>query len=146
MSAGPGPPPPPGHAAQPPGTTGGHPPGTANSRPPPTRPPATNTGRRRRQTRPPIHGQGPRAKCGNADDVLLATETITSAADKSIGSHAGTSPSLQITTGGTKYLFANVDAANAILETNETNNVTQAPQGMVVTGPLIIDNAQPGYS
>src|SRR5262249_685282 len=45
---------------------------------------------------------------GNADDVLLKTESITAAADKTVGTHSGTSPALQITTSGTYYLFAKV--------------------------------------
>src|SRR5262249_2318970 len=61
-------------------------------------------------------------------------------------SHSGTSPSLQITTGGTFYLFARVDNSGAILETNENNNVVQAPQTIMVSGPVIVDNAQPAYS
>src|SRR5262249_24886791 len=72
------------------------------------------------------------ATFGNADDVLLSSETITNAADKTVGSHSGVSPSLQITTGGSYYLFAKVDSANAILETDETNNVAQAPAPIAV--------------
>jgi subtilisin family serine protease/uncharacterized protein YigE (DUF2233 family) len=83
---------------------------------------------------------------GNADDVLLGSETITAAADKSVGGHSGTSPSLQITTGGTYYLFAKLDSGAAVPETNENNNVAQAPQTVSVTGPVIVDNGQAGYS
>src|SRR5262249_21748044 len=83
---------------------------------------------------------------GNADDVLLGSETITAAADKSVGSHSGTSPNLQITTGGVYYLFAKVDSGNAVLETNESNNVAQAPQTLTVAGPVIVDNSQSAYS
>jgi subtilisin family serine protease len=83
---------------------------------------------------------------GNADDVLLATETVTAAADKAVGSHAGSSPALQIANGGTYYLFAQVDSGNAILETAEGNNVAQAPQALVVRGPIILDNGQAGYT
>jgi hypothetical protein len=83
---------------------------------------------------------------GNADDVLLGTETISAAADLAQGSHSGTSPALSVPTAGTYYLFAKLDSADTILETNETNNVAQAPQQVVVSGPLLIDNGQPGYS
>jgi hypothetical protein len=69
---------------------------------------------------------------GNADDVLLGIETISAAADKAVGNHTGTSPSLQFTSPGTYYLFAKVDNGNAITETNEANNVAQAPQRVVV--------------
>jgi subtilisin family serine protease len=83
---------------------------------------------------------------GNADDVLLATETLSADADKAVGTHSGTSPALQITVGGTFYLFARVDSTNAILETDETNNVAQAPQPVAVRGPIIVDNGQAGYA
>src|SRR5262249_7601072 len=83
---------------------------------------------------------------GNGDDILLGSEAITSAADKTVGSHAGVSPSLQLTTGGTYYLFAKIDSANAILETDENNNVAQAAQPIAMAGPVIVDNGQAGYS
>jgi subtilisin family serine protease len=83
---------------------------------------------------------------GNADDILLGSETITAAADKSAGSHSGTSPNLQITTGGVYYLFAKLDTGNAIIETDKSNNVAQAPQTITVAGPVIVDNSQPGYT
>jgi subtilisin family serine protease len=86
------------------------------------------------------------ATFGNADDVLLGTETVSAAADKTVGTHSGTSPALQFTAGGTYYLFAKVDSTSAILETNESNNVAQAPQPVVVSGPVILDNGQPGYT
>lgn len=82
----------------------------------------------------------------SAGDVLLGSETITSAADKTIGSHSGNGPALQFTMGGTFYLLAKVDSANAILETNEANNVAVAAQQVFVVGPLIVDNGQAGYS
>jgi len=83
---------------------------------------------------------------GNADDVLVGTETISAAADKTAGTHSGVSPALTIPSGGTYYLFAMVDSTDAVLETDETNNVAQAPQAVVVTGPVLVDNGQPGYS
>src|SRR5262249_54836179 len=86
------------------------------------------------------------ATFGNTDDVLIGTETISAAADKTIGIHNGTSPNLQITTGGVYYLFAKIDSAAAILEINESNNVAQAPQTVSVAGPVIVDNSQSGYT
>jgi hypothetical protein len=83
---------------------------------------------------------------GGGGDILLGTETISAAADKIAGSHAGVSPSLTIPRGGTYYLFAVVNANNAVLESNTGNNVAQAPQQVVVSGPVLIDNGQPGYS
>src|SRR5262249_54444941 len=67
-------------------------------------------------------------------------------ADKTIGLHTGVSPSLLIPTGGTYYLFANIDSTDAVLETDETNNVAQAPQALTVAAPVIVDNGQPGYA
>src|SRR5262249_25414735 len=83
---------------------------------------------------------------GNADDVLLGTETISNAADKSVGSHAGTSPALSFSSGGTYYLFAKVDNGNTASETDESNNVAQAPAQVVGSGPVIVDNGAPGYA
>jgi hypothetical protein len=89
------------------------------------------------------------ATFGDADDVVLGTETITAAADKSVGLHSGVSPSFSIATAGTYYLFAQLDAAGNLLETNEGNNVAQAPDQLVVTGGganVIIDDGQAGYA
>src|SRR5262249_43353871 len=86
------------------------------------------------------------ATFGNADDVLLGSESITAASEKNWGSHSGASPSLQITTGGTYYLFVKLDSGNAILETDETNNVAQAAATIAVSGPVIVDNGQAAYS
>jgi hypothetical protein len=83
---------------------------------------------------------------GNADDILLGTETISAAADMAVGNHSGVSPNLLIPTGGTYYLFARLDSANTVLEADETNNVAQAPQVVAVTVPIILDNGQPGYA
>jgi subtilisin family serine protease len=83
---------------------------------------------------------------GNADDVLLGTETLSASSDLAVGTHTGTSPGLQFTTTGTYNLYAMVDGGNAIVEIDETNNVAQAPQQVVVTGAIILDNGQPGYS
>ncbi|MBX6313378.1 MAG: hypothetical protein IRY99_10755 [Isosphaeraceae bacterium] len=63
---------------------------------------------------------------GNADDVLLGTETINTAAGKTVGNHAGTSPVLKIDTPGTYQIFARIDNGNVVAESNETNNVSAA--------------------
>ncbi|MBX6313370.1 MAG: hypothetical protein IRY99_10715, partial [Isosphaeraceae bacterium] len=60
---------------------------------------------------------------GNADDVLLGTEAITTAADKALGSHEGMSPALRITVPGTYYIFARIDDGNTVTESDETNNI-----------------------
>src|SRR5207253_8456987 len=86
------------------------------------------------------------ATFGNADDVLLASEALSADADKAVGAHSGNSPALQITSGGTFYLFAKVDGSNAILEADETNNVAQGPAQISVAVPVIVDNSQAGYS
>jgi hypothetical protein len=81
-----------------------------------------------------------------ADAVLLGTETISAAADKTVGVHAGVSPSLLVPTGGTYYLFAKVNSTGTVLEADETNNVTMDSQTLAVTVPVIVDNGQPGYA
>jgi hypothetical protein len=86
------------------------------------------------------------ATFGNADDILLGSETITAATDKTVGNHTGTSPAFQVNRTGSYYLFAQLDSGNAINEIDKTNNVARAPQQLVVTGPTIIDNGQAGYS
>jgi subtilisin family serine protease len=88
---------------------------------------------------------------GDADDVVMGSETISNAADKSVGLHSGNSPSFSISTPGTYYLFAKLDAGGAVAETDETNNVAQAPRALVVSGSpggsgAIIDDGDPGYS
>src|SRR5262249_12938299 len=86
------------------------------------------------------------ATLGNGDDMLLGSETITAATDKTVGSHSGTSPNLQISTGGVYYLFAKLDSGSAVIELDESNNVAQAAQIITVAGPVVIDNGQAGYS
>jgi hypothetical protein len=83
-----------------------------------------------------------------AHAVLLGTETISASADRTVGTHAGTSPALQFSVAGTYYLFAYLDNGNAITETDKTNNVAQAPQTVTVTGLIaqIVDNGGAGYS
>ena len=51
------------------------------------------------------------ATFGNADDVLLGSETITAPADKTVGTHSRSSPNLQFGSGGTYYVFAQLDSA-----------------------------------
>src|SRR5262249_27954110 len=72
---------------------------------------------------------------GNADDLLIGSETVSSAAGKSLGTHSGTSTALQITNGGTFRLFAKVDSGSTVFETDETNNVVMSAQSIVVNGP-----------
>src|SRR5262249_34911598 len=86
------------------------------------------------------------AVLGNADDMLIGSETLSSVADRAVGTHAGTSPALQIPAGGTFRLLAKVDGMGSIFETNENNNVAQAPQVIVMTGPGVVDNSQAGYT
>jgi hypothetical protein len=81
-----------------------------------------------------------------ANAVLLGTETISAAADETVGTHSGTSPGLTIPTGGTYYLFAQLNATNTFVETNPNNNVAQAPQPVVVSGPVVLDDGGPGYA
>jgi hypothetical protein len=60
------------------------------------------------------------ATLGNPDDLLLGTETINTAGAKSVGTHAGTSPALQIPNAGTYYLYAMLDSGTVVLS-NEAN-------------------------
>jgi hypothetical protein len=83
---------------------------------------------------------------GNADDILLGTETISAAADLSAGVHSGSSPGVQLAAPGAYYLFARVDSGDTVLETDETNNTAQAPQPVTVIGPVVLDNGGPGYA
>src|SRR5262249_44296075 len=57
-------------------------------------------------------------------------------------------PSFQLGTGGTYYLFAKLDNTGGVNETDETNNVAQAPSTLSVTTttPFIVDNSDQGYS
>jgi hypothetical protein len=78
--------------------------------------------------------------------TLLGSETISAAGGKSVGSHAGTSPTFAPLPAGTYYLLAKLDSGDAFVETDETNNVAAAPQPLVVMGPQIVDNGAGGYS
>jgi subtilisin family serine protease/uncharacterized protein (DUF2141 family) len=83
---------------------------------------------------------------GNADDVLLGSEVISAAGDKTVGTHAGVSPAFQFSRGGLYSLFARLDTADAIWETNESNNQVQSAGQVAVDGLQIIDNGDVGYS
>lgn len=83
---------------------------------------------------------------GNGDDLLIGSEIISSASDKTVGSHTGTSPALQISDLGNFYLFARLDGIGVILEMDEANNLAQAAQTVLVTGSTIKDDGDPGYT
>jgi hypothetical protein len=85
---------------------------------------------------------------GNADDILIGQETITAAADKTVGTHTGTSPALRIGRPGYQYIIAVLDSGNNVAETDETNNTIVSSQTVNVTGStdLIIDDLQAGFS
>ncbi|WP_406700496.1 Ig-like domain-containing protein [Singulisphaera sp. Ch08] len=82
---------------------------------------------------------------GNGDDVLLATETITGAG-KTVGTHAGASPALQFTRSGTYHIFAVIDPAGLVPESNEANNTIEASATVAASGPSFIDNGTTDYS
>jgi hypothetical protein len=63
-----------------------------------------------------------------------------------VGNHSGTSPSFQITSNGSYYLFALLNSTNAFGETNPNNNLAVAAQATVVSGPVVVMAGGPGYS
>ncbi|MCX5659276.1 MAG: Ig-like domain-containing protein [Planctomycetota bacterium] len=74
---------------------------------------------------------------GDADDVVLGTETISIAADKSVGAHAKTL-TYTVPTGtapGNYQLLAQLDSGNAVVETNEANNLFAPAPGVAVVRP-----------
>jgi Matrixin/Protein of unknown function (DUF1573) len=84
---------------------------------------------------------------GNADDVLLGSEILPAGQGASV--YSGTSPALQFAAAGTYYVFAKLDDGSVLSETDETNNVTQAAQQVVVSAPsapIFLDNGQAGYA
>jgi plastocyanin len=81
-----------------------------------------------------------------ADAVLLGTETITAAADKTVGTHSGTTPSLQFNSPGTYYFFAQLNYTSTLVETSYANNVIEDTTQVTVSGSTLIANGQPGYS
>src|SRR5207244_2718117 len=60
--------------------------------------------------------------------MLIGTETVSAAADLSVGDHAGTSPNLQISANGSYYLFAVLNSSAAFAETSASNNVAGTSQ------------------
>jgi fibro-slime domain-containing protein/RHS repeat-associated protein len=94
----------------------------------------------------------PNTALGQGGDLLLGTETVSGSANLSVGSHAGNSPNLIWPgSGGSYHLFAKIDAAGAITEGDETNNVIAATQIVTVSGPLIFpptfdDDSSSGFS
>jgi hypothetical protein len=81
--------------------------------------------------------------------TLVGSETLTAAADLAAGNHSGTSPALQMPTGGTYYLLAALSADPSWAQSdagNEINDVTVAAQQLKVSGPVIVDNGASGYS
>src|SRR5947208_11238777 len=81
-----------------------------------------------------------------SNTLFRATETVTDPAQLAAGSHAGSSPPLSFPSPGTRYVFAVLDPSDAVSETDETNNVAEAPGTVAVTGSMVVDNADPGYS
>jgi hypothetical protein len=81
--------------------------------------------------------------------TLVGSETLTAAADLTMGNHSGPSPALQLLTGGTYYLLAALTADPSWVESdavNDTNNVAASAQTVQVSGPVIVDNGTAGYS
>src|SRR5262249_52046660 len=81
--------------------------------------------------------------------TLLGKETISAAGDLAVGNHSGASPSFQFQNGGTYYFFAQLNADNSFNESdmaNDTNDLAKAPQAVLVSGPIIVDNNDAGYS
>jgi hypothetical protein len=82
----------------------------------------------------------------------LGSQTISATADKSPGLHTVTSPTPTIPNAGSQCLFAVLDSANVIPESNETNNAFVTSTPVNVTGSaagstnVIIDNGQSGYA
>ncbi len=68
------------------------------------------------------------------NDVLLGSESITTGAGKTVGGHSSASPSLNIATAGTYYVFAQIDAGASVTEFSEANNVSAA-LAIQVNGP-----------
>ena len=86
---------------------------------------------------------------GNSDDVLFGSESLSNSTDKSVGNHAGTSPSFIIPVAGSYHLFARLDDGGSVTENNETNNVSAADAITVTTSTSsgsIIDDGEPGYA
>ncbi|HEV3084420.1 MAG TPA: hypothetical protein VGY66_31950, partial [Gemmataceae bacterium] len=81
--------------------------------------------------------------------TLLATETLSAAADLAVGNHTGTSPSLQVPNSGAYYVFAVLTADPSWAESDfasDSNNVAVTAASVQGTGAFIVDNGDPGYS
>jgi hypothetical protein len=82
--------------------------------------------------------------------IFLGKETISAAADLTVGNHAGASPQFQFQSSGTYYFLAKLNADISFVESdgqfNDTNNVAASSQTVLVSGPTIVDNGTPGYS
>ncbi len=93
----------------------------------------------------------PNAALGQGGDLLLGTEALAPSA-LAAGTHAGTSPALTLPIiGGAYHLFAVIDAAGAIHESDETNNIISATQPLTVSGPpvfppTVVDDSGSGFS
>jgi hypothetical protein len=88
----------------------------------------------------------PTSTFNSSTAILAGTEAVSGSGNLSVGSHSGTSPSLQFSGMGNYYLFAVLNSTNAFAETDSTNNLSPASSAMAVTGATIIDNGQAGYS
>jgi hypothetical protein len=80
-------------------------------------------------------------------DVLVpvGNETISAAADLTLGSHTANFQVL-IDMPGTFYFYAQLDSTGSFREFNPNNDVAEAGNSVVATGPLFIINGQPGYT
>jgi len=81
--------------------------------------------------------------------TLVGSETLTAAVALTVGNHSGSSPALQMLTGGTYYLLAAFTADPSWVQSDavsEANDVAVAPQTLQVSGPVIVDNGTAGYS
>jgi hypothetical protein len=88
----------------------------------------------------------PTSTFNSSTAIPAGTETVSGSGNLSVGSHSGTSPSLQFSGMGNYYLFALLNSTNAFAETDSTNNLSPASSAMTVMGSVIIDNGQAGYS
>jgi fibro-slime domain-containing protein/RHS repeat-associated protein len=90
---------------------------------------------------------------GGGSDFLLGSETISAAADKTVGNHDGYSPTLVLpATPGTYYIYATIDAGGSVLENDTTNDVamvrgrTPTYSGELYGGTQIIHGPQSFYA
>jgi hypothetical protein len=86
---------------------------------------------------------------GDADDVILTPqESVTAATCKKVGLHGGifTVAVPESAAPGSYYLLAGLDAANAVGESNETNNVKVGNLIKIVEKPNVAPQPRPGFS